>query len=73
MLGHDEFESVYTRTGSSDNGDEIGQIQITPVDWQYRRKVKTIIEELKRRQIAFMVLNLSINSRTQDRLSSMIS
>ncbi|MCF7476278.1 multidrug efflux RND transporter permease subunit VmeK [Vibrio sp. J2-4] len=48
MLGHDEFESVYTRTGSSDNGDEIGQIQITPVDWQYRRKVKTIIEELKK-------------------------
>ncbi|MCS0384276.1 multidrug efflux RND transporter permease subunit VmeK [Vibrio diabolicus] len=47
MLDHDEFESVYTRTGSSDNGDEIGQIQITPVDWQYRRKVKTIIEELK--------------------------
>lgn len=47
MLGHDEFESVYTRTGASSNGDEIGQIQITPVDWQYRRKVKTIIDELK--------------------------
>ncbi|MBY8163965.1 efflux RND transporter permease subunit [Vibrio fluvialis] len=44
MLGHDEFESVYTRTGVDDG---IGQIQITPVDWQYRRKVKTIIEELK--------------------------
>lgn len=44
MLGHDEFESVYTRTGGDD---EIGQIQITPVDWQYRRKVKEIIEELK--------------------------
>ncbi|MDF2154983.1 efflux RND transporter permease subunit [Vibrio sp. CAU 1672] len=44
MLGHDEFESVYTRTGGSD---EIGQIQITPVDWQYRRKVKAIIDELK--------------------------
>ncbi|WP_162047128.1 efflux RND transporter permease subunit [Vibrio taketomensis] len=44
MLGHDEFESVYTRTGGDD---EIGQIQITPVDWQYRRKVKTIIEDLK--------------------------
>ncbi|MCG6374873.1 efflux RND transporter permease subunit [Vibrio fluvialis] len=44
MLGHDEFESVYTRTGGDDG---IGQIQITPVDWQYRRKVKTIIEELK--------------------------
>ncbi|MCG9574678.1 efflux RND transporter permease subunit [Vibrio tubiashii] len=44
MLGHDEFESVYTKTGGDD---EIGQIQITPVDWQYRRKVKEIIEELK--------------------------
>lgn len=44
MLNHDEFESVYTRTGGDD---EIGQIQITPVDWQYRRKVKEIIEELK--------------------------
>ncbi|GEM73958.1 efflux RND transporter permease subunit [Vibrio sagamiensis] len=45
MLGHDEFESVYTRTGGSD---EIGQIQITPVDWQERRKIKDIIEELKK-------------------------
>ena len=44
MLGHQEFESVYTKTGGDD---EIGQIQITPVDWQYRRKIKTIIEELK--------------------------
>ncbi|OAJ96030.1 efflux RND transporter permease subunit [Vibrio bivalvicida] len=44
MLGQDEFESVYTKTGGDD---EIGQIQITPVDWQYRRKVKDIIEELK--------------------------
>ncbi|WP_394247709.1 efflux RND transporter permease subunit [Vibrio profundi] len=44
MLGHDEFESIYTRTGG-DN--EIGQISITPVDWQYRRSVKMIIEELK--------------------------
>ncbi|WP_428771363.1 efflux RND transporter permease subunit [Vibrio sp.] len=44
MLGHEEFESVYTRTGGDD---QIGQIQITPVDWQYRRKVKTIIDELK--------------------------
>ena len=45
MLGHQEFESVYTKTGGDD---ELGQIQITPVDWQYRRKIKTIIEELKR-------------------------
>ncbi|OEE76066.1 efflux RND transporter permease subunit [Vibrio genomosp. F6] len=44
MLDHEEFESVYTRTGGDD---EIGQIQITPVDWQYRRRVKDIIDELK--------------------------
>lgn len=44
VLGHDEFDSVYTRTGGKD---VIGQIQITPVDWQYRRKVKEIIEELR--------------------------
>ncbi len=44
MLDHDEFEHVYTKTGGKD---EIGQIQITPVDWQERRRVKAIIEELK--------------------------
>ncbi|WP_104399919.1 efflux RND transporter permease subunit [Vibrio penaeicida] len=44
VLGHDEFESVYTKTGGKD---EIGQIQITPIDWQYRRKVTVIIEELR--------------------------
>ncbi len=44
MLGHSEFESVYTKTGGDE---EIGQIQITPVDWQYRRSVKAIIDELK--------------------------
>ncbi|MFA0521018.1 hypothetical protein AB4501_29100, partial [Vibrio sp. 10N.222.55.E8] len=37
MLNHDEFESVYTRTGGDD---QIGLISITPVDWQYRRSVK---------------------------------
>jgi multidrug efflux pump len=30
VLGHDEFKSVYTKTGGKE---EIGQIQITPVDW----------------------------------------
>ncbi|MFA0193953.1 efflux RND transporter permease subunit [Vibrio artabrorum] len=44
MLNHDEFESVYTRTGGDD---QIGLISITPVDWQYRRSVKAIIDELK--------------------------
>ncbi|MDG3087182.1 efflux RND transporter permease subunit [Vibrio hannami] len=44
VLGGDEFESVYTRTGGDDT---IGQIQVTPVDWQYRRSVKEIIEELQ--------------------------
>ncbi|MEZ9856894.1 efflux RND transporter permease subunit [Vibrio splendidus] len=44
MLNHDEFDTVYTRTGGDD---QIGLISITPVDWQYRRSVKAIIEELK--------------------------
>ncbi|MCW8345206.1 efflux RND transporter permease subunit [Vibrio sp. ZSDZ65] len=44
MLNHDEFESVYTKTGGKS---EIGNIQITPVDWQDRRRVNVIIEELK--------------------------
>lgn len=58
MLGHDEFESVYTRTGASNNGDEIGQIQITPVNWQYRRSVKAIIEELKQKTDHFYGVEL---------------
>ena len=44
MLGHEEFDSVYTRTGGDD---QIGLISITPIDWQYRRSVKAIIDELK--------------------------
>ncbi|QPK03480.1 efflux RND transporter permease subunit [Vibrio kanaloae] len=44
MLNHDEFDTVYTRAGGDD---QIGLISITPVDWQYRRSVKAIIEELK--------------------------
>ncbi|MEG3221548.1 efflux RND transporter permease subunit [Vibrio gigantis] len=44
MLNHDEFDTVYTRTGGDD---QIGLISITPVDWQYRRSVKEIIDELK--------------------------
>ncbi|MCZ4308935.1 efflux RND transporter permease subunit [Vibrio atlanticus] len=44
MLNHDEFDTVYTRTGGDD---QIGLISITPVDWQYRRSVKAVIDELK--------------------------
>ncbi|ANO33615.1 acriflavin resistance protein [Vibrio breoganii] len=46
IIGHPELESVYTRTGGQD---EIGTIQVTPVDWQDRRSVKEIIEELRER------------------------
>ncbi|WED22279.1 efflux RND transporter permease subunit [Vibrio sp. JC009] len=50
VIGGEEFESVYTRTGG---GDSIGQIQVTPVDWQYRRPVNEIIEELKQKTDQF--------------------
>ncbi|MEZ9131381.1 efflux RND transporter permease subunit [Vibrio breoganii] len=50
IIGHSELESVYTRTGGQD---EIGTIQVTPVDWQDRRSVKEIIEELRERTDKF--------------------
>ncbi|GEA52754.1 multidrug resistance protein [Vibrio inusitatus NBRC 102082] len=50
IIGHPELESVYTRTGGQD---EIGTIQVTPVDWQNRRSVKEIIEELRERTDKF--------------------
>lgn len=50
MLGGEELESVYTKTGGDDS---IGQIQVTPVDWQYRRSVKAIIEELQEKTAQF--------------------
>ncbi|WP_375752670.1 efflux RND transporter permease subunit [Vibrio sp. HN007] len=50
VLGGEEFESVYTRTGGDDS---IGQIQVTPVDWQYRRSVKEIIDELHQKLDGF--------------------
>ncbi|RXJ73753.1 MFS transporter [Veronia nyctiphanis] len=44
LSGMDEIQTIYTRTGGRD---QIGTIQMKPVDWQYRRKVKEIIEELR--------------------------
>ncbi len=44
VLGMDEVKSIYTRTGGDD---QIGQIQFNPVDWQYRRKVKEIIADIR--------------------------
>ncbi len=51
VLEGKEFESVYTKTGG--DNEAIGQIQITPVDWQYRRPVKAIIEELEQKTAHF--------------------
>jgi multidrug efflux pump len=50
VIGGDEFASVYTKTGGNDS---IGQIQVTPVDWQYRRRVNEIIAELKEKTERF--------------------
>lgn len=46
FIGHNEFESVYSKTGGKS---EIGQLQITPVDWQFRRSVDEIIAEFKQK------------------------
>ncbi|MBC7003120.1 efflux RND transporter permease subunit [Photobacterium sp. BZF1] len=44
IMGTDGIKSVYTRTGGSD---EIGQIQLNPMDWQERRPIKDIIAEMR--------------------------
>lgn len=50
VLGHPGLESVYTRTGGDD---QIGQIQVTPLDWQLRKPVKDIIAELEQKTARF--------------------
>lgn len=44
VIGTEGLSSVYTRTGGDD---QIGYIQLTPLDWQYREPVKDIITELR--------------------------
>lgn len=59
IIGMDELDSVYTKTGGSD---EIGQIQLTPVDWQYRRPVKEIIDELREKTAHIAGIELEFKS-----------
>jgi len=56
LLGRDEIESVYTRTGSGGGGggglgggsaDQIGTVTLEFVDWSIRRKAAVIAEELR--------------------------
>lgn len=44
IIGTEGIQSVYTRTGGSN---EIGQIQLNPMDWQDRRPIKDIIAEMR--------------------------
>nr|WP_086940853.1 efflux RND transporter permease subunit [Thaumasiovibrio occultus] len=46
VLDTEGIASFYTRTGG---GDGIGQIQFNPHEWQYRRPIKEIIGELRRK------------------------
>ena len=56
------LKAFSTRTGGDD---VIGQIQVKPVEWQYRRKVTcAIIDELQNRpQISSLVLKSNISFR----------
>lgn len=53
ILGMDEFEAVYTRTGTPERGEEaediIGTITLELVDWEHRRPAKEILAEVKDR------------------------
>ena len=44
VLGTEGISSVYTRTGGDD---QIGYIQLNPLDWQYRAPIREIIAELR--------------------------
>ncbi|AJR08362.1 AcrB/AcrD/AcrF family protein [Photobacterium gaetbulicola] len=44
IMGTEGIKSVYTRTGGNN---EIGQIQLNPLDWQYRPPIKDIIAEMR--------------------------
>jgi len=44
IIGAEGISSVYTRTGGED---QIGYIQLNPLDWQYRSPIKDIIAELR--------------------------
>ncbi|PSU34901.1 efflux RND transporter permease subunit [Photobacterium lutimaris] len=44
IIDTEGIKSVYTRTGGSN---EIGQIQLNPMDWQDRRPIKAIIAEMR--------------------------
>ena len=44
VIGTEGISSVYTRTGGDD---QIGHIQLNPLDWQYRAPVKEIIAKLR--------------------------
>ncbi|MCY9843719.1 efflux RND transporter permease subunit [Vibrio caribbeanicus] len=46
IIDTEYLSGFYTKTGGKN---EIGQIQITPVDWQYRVSVRDIIKELKKK------------------------
>ena len=50
VLGSDELESVYAKTGASGQGaaeDQIGSISLNFVDWDQRRPADTILQEVR--------------------------
>lgn len=55
ILDMQEFESVYTRVGSSGQGgggnreDQIGRISLKLVDWEERRTAAEVLEEVRQR------------------------
>lgn len=52
VLGSDELESVYAKTGASGQGapeDQIGSISLNFVDWDKRRSADVILQEIRDR------------------------
>ncbi|UXI00081.1 efflux RND transporter permease subunit [Photobacterium sp. TY1-4] len=59
VIGTEGISSVYTRTGGDD---QIGHIQINPLDWQYRPPIKDIIAELREKTADLAGIELEFTS-----------
>lgn len=61
VLGSDEFESVYAKTGASGQGaaeDQIGSISLNFVDWDERRPADEILQDIRESTVGLAGINI---------------
>ena len=61
VLGSDEFESVYAKTGATGQGaaeDQIGSISLNFVDWDERRPADDILQDIRQSTVGLAGINI---------------